>query len=127
VIQIIFGSLKTNSVKTKNYEPSSVPYERVISNQELNSLEASDNSGERIQTGTGTILVFQQKADTAAEFEESNLVEGNPEQVTLVKDSFNSGELGKFGPGSKAPGKAKSNPLSAKGWKYYQRVYSKSS
>jgi len=35
--------------------------------------------------------------------------------VTLVNDRSTSGELGKFGPGSKARGRAKGNPPSAKG------------
>ena len=50
-----FISLKSSS------HNNSVVHERVIENK-LNSLEDSHNSGEIIQTGTVTILAFQQKA-----------------------------------------------------------------
>lgn len=50
-------------------------HEKVISNKEFNSLEASHNSGEIIQTESGIIFAFQQKANKTAEFEEITLVD----------------------------------------------------
>ena len=54
---LLFGNFNPNDLKT-NQTPLS--YEKVISNQEFNSLDGSHNSGKIIQTGNGTILEFQQ-------------------------------------------------------------------
>ena len=63
-------------------------HERVISsisNQELNTLEDSHNSGITIQTGNGTILRFQQKAHDSSFNEQFHLLEEDNSQVILVK------------------------------------------
>ena len=67
-----FASLDSSNQKQNN----SVVHERVIKN-EFNSLEDSNTSGRIIETGTGTILTFQQKAH------DSSL---NMDEVILVKD-----------------------------------------
>ena len=48
-----------------------------------------------------------QKTNSLSEFEELDLLEYDPGQVTLVNDSHTPGELGKFGSRSKAQGRAK--------------------
>ena len=48
-----------------------------------------------------------QKTNSLTKFEELDLLEYDPGQVTLVNDSHTPGELGKFGPGSKSKGRAR--------------------
>ena len=89
-------------------------HERVISNQELNSLEASHNSGEIIQTGTGTILAFQQESYDASSNEEFNLLDQNDRQVILVKSESNPSPLptrGSTPSNFPTPGRKPSRPV----------------
>jgi len=86
---LVFGSSRLISLRfsSQNQDNQSV-YERIIGN-EFNSLEDSHNSGEIIQTGTGTILAFQQKAHDSSSNEvlsEHNLLSNDTEEVILVKD-----------------------------------------
>jgi len=89
--------MESSSQKHNN----SVVHERVIStfasqngasfgtSNELTNLEDSHNSGEIIQTGTGTILVFQQKTHHSSSNEvlsERNLLSNDTEEGILVKD-----------------------------------------
>jgi len=66
---------------------------------ELNSLEDSRNSGEIIQTGTGTILSFQQKIKTTHDsglnefLLEINTLNIDSQEIILVKDTGNSGSF----------------------------------
>ena len=77
---LLFGNLKQNDVKTQKYlNPIPVTQEKVISNQEFNSLDGSQNSGKIIQTGNGTILEFQQEI--------SETSSTDMDEVILVKDN----------------------------------------
>ena len=63
-------------LKNQNYEPVKLlPHERVISNQELNSLQASQNLGKIIQTRTSIITTFQQEAYDISLNEKFNLLD----------------------------------------------------
>ena len=76
---LLFGNLKTNDLKTQNYSNATpLTQEKVISNQEFNSLDGSHNSSKIIRTGNGTILEFQQ------EVSETNSTD--MDEVILVKD-----------------------------------------
>lgn len=76
---LLFGNLKPNDVKTQKYlNAIPVTQEKVISNQEFNSLDGSHNSGKIIQTGNGTILEFQQEI--------SETSSTDMDEVILVKD-----------------------------------------
>jgi hypothetical protein len=60
LFDVLFGNLVTNDLKTQRYSnatPST--QEKVISAQELNSLDDSRNSGQTVRTGNGTILELQ--------------------------------------------------------------------
>jgi len=74
-VELLFGNLETNDLKTN---PTPLSHEKVISNQELNSLDDSQNRGKIIQTGNGTILEFQQEI---SETSSTDMDEG-----ILVKD-----------------------------------------
>lgn len=57
---VLAGNLPTNDFKTQKYSNGApLTQERVISNQEFNSLDGFHNSGKSIRTGDGTILEFQ--------------------------------------------------------------------
>ena len=76
---LLFGNLKPNDLKTQNYSNATpLTQEKVISNQEFNSLDGSHNSRKIIRTGSGTILEFQQ------EVSETNSTD--MDEVILVKD-----------------------------------------
>lgn len=61
---LLFVNWKPNDLKTS---PTPLSHEKVISNQELNSLDGFQNSGKIIQTGNGTILEFEQEVyDTSS-------------------------------------------------------------
>lgn len=65
---LLFGNLTTNELKIQKYL-NAIPLtqEKVISNQEFNSLDGSHNSGKIIRTGNSTILEFQQEvSDTSS-------------------------------------------------------------
>ena len=82
IVNLIFGGLKTGSAKIQNHKAvTALDYERVISNQELTSLDDSRNSGQIVRTGNGTILEFQQERVQISEY---NLNE--PDEIILVKD-----------------------------------------
>lgn len=73
------GNLKTNDLKTQNYSNATpLTQEKVISNQEFNSLDGSHNSSKIIRTGNGTILEFQQEV--------SKTNSTDMDEVILVKD-----------------------------------------
>jgi len=55
VENLLFRNLKPNDFKIN---PNPVSHEKVISNQEFNSLDGSHNSGKIIRTGNATILKF---------------------------------------------------------------------
>ena len=76
--KLLFGNLETNDLKTN---PTPLSYEKVIPNQELNSLDGSHNSGKIIRTGNGTILEFQQEQ---VQITDQNINE--PDDIILVKD-----------------------------------------
>jgi len=76
--KLLFGNLETNDLKTN---PTPLSHEKVISNQELNSLDGSHNSGKIIRTGNGTILESQQEQ---VQITEQNINE--PDDIILVKD-----------------------------------------
>ena len=78
-VNLLFGNLKPNDVKTQKYlNATPVTQEKVISNQEFNSLDGSHNSAKIIQTGNGTILEFQQEVyDTSSNY---------MDEIILVKD-----------------------------------------
>jgi len=72
---LLFGNFKSNDLKTN---PTPLSHEKVISNQELNSLDGCQNSGKIIQTGNGTILELQQEvSDTSS---------NDMDEIILVKD-----------------------------------------
>ena len=72
---MLFGNLKPNDLKTN---PTPLSHEKVISNQELNSLDGFQNSGKIIQTGNGTSLEFEQEvSDTSS---------NDMDEIILVKD-----------------------------------------
>ena len=76
---LLFGNLKPNELKTQNYSNSTqLTSEKVISNQELNSLDDSHHSSKIIQTGSGNILEFQQEV--------SQTNSTSMDEVILVKD-----------------------------------------
>ena len=79
-----FASLDSSNQKQNN----SVVDETVIKN-ELNNLEDSNTSGRIIETGTGTILAFQQEAYYANSNQEFNLLDQDDQQVILVKSDGN--------------------------------------
>ena len=61
---LFFGNLKPNDLKTN---PTPLSHEKVISNQEFNSLDGCQNSGKIIQTGNATSLKFEQEvSDTSS-------------------------------------------------------------
>ena len=67
---IICSDLKTNTTP--------LSHEKVISNQELNSLDGCQNSGKIIQTGNGTSFEFEQEvSDTSS---------NDMDEIILVKD-----------------------------------------
>nr|UZC30149.1 hypothetical protein [Entomoneis sp.]UZC30228.1 hypothetical protein [Entomoneis sp.] len=76
--KLLFGNLETNDLKTN---PIPLSHQKVISNQELNSLDGSHNSGKIIRTGNGTILESQQEQ---VQITEQNINE--PDDIILVKD-----------------------------------------
>ena len=74
-VNLIFGNLKPNYLKTN---PTPLSHEKVISNQELNSLDGCQNSGKIIRTGNGTSLEFEQEvSDTGS---------NDMDEIILVKD-----------------------------------------
>lgn len=84
---LLFGNLKTNHLKPQNYSNPTLTHEKVISAQELNSLDDSRNSGQIVRTGNGTILEFQQEVSNASSnkiLSEHNLHE--PNDIILVKN-----------------------------------------
>jgi hypothetical protein len=86
---LLFGNLKTDYLKTQNYSNATpLAHEKVISDQEFNSLDDSHNSGKIIvRTGNGRILEFQQEVSDASSnkiLSEHNLNE--PDEVILIKD-----------------------------------------
>lgn len=87
---ILSGLIPISAEGTETYgsnSSSSIQIEKVISNQECNSVNIGYN----------------------CDSEELELLQYDREKVTLIKDVTNSGELGKFGPGSKARGRARSS------------------
>ena len=86
----LLRSSKFTSLESSSYKPNnSVVHERVIEN-ELNSLDDSHNSVRIIETGTGTILSFQQKDHNSSLNEilsEHNLCSNDTDEVILVKDN----------------------------------------
>jgi len=90
---LLWGS-KLASPESLN-QKDQVTHER----HELNSLEDSRNSGEIIQTGTGTILSFQQKIKTTHDsglnefLLEINTLNIDSQEIILVKDTGNSGSF----------------------------------
>lgn len=83
---LIFGNLKSDFREILNYSNATpLAPERVISNQELSTLEDYHNSARIIRTGTGTILVFQQEAYDASSNEEFHLLDQDDKQVILAK------------------------------------------
>jgi len=89
VATLLFGAFRSRHVKDQyQYYPISekLAHKKVISDQELNSLDDFHNSGQMIQTGNGTILRFQQEVSDASSNKilfEHNLNE--PNEVILVK------------------------------------------
>lgn len=72
---LLFGNLKPNDLKTN---PTPLSHEKVISNQELNSLDGCQNSGKIIRTRNGTSLEFEQEvSDTSS---------NDMDEIILVKD-----------------------------------------
>ena len=86
---LIFGNLKTNNLKKQNYSNATpLTEEKVILNQEFNSLDGSHNSDKIIGTGNSTILESQQQVSDASLNE--ILFEQNPnkpDEVILVEDN----------------------------------------
>ena len=78
-VNLLFGNLTTNDLKTQKYSNGTpLTQEKVISNQEFNSLDGSHNLGKIIRTGNGTILEFQQEvSDTSS---------NDMDEIILVKD-----------------------------------------
>ena len=74
-VELLFGNLETNDLKTN---PTPLSHEKVIPNQELNSLDDSQNSGKIIRTGNDTILEFQRKIfeTSSNDIDENNLNKG---------------------------------------------------
>lgn len=84
---LLFGNLRTDYGKPQNYSNPTLTHEKVISAQELNSLDDSRNSGQIVRTGNGTILEFQEEVSNASSnkiLSEHNLHE--PDDIILVKD-----------------------------------------
>lgn len=84
---LLFGNLRTDYGKPQNYSNPTLTHEKVISAQELNSLDDSPNSGQIVRTGNGTILEFQEEVSNASSnkiLSEHNLHE--PDDIILVKD-----------------------------------------
>jgi len=83
--KLLFGNLETNDLKTQKYSNATpLTHQKVISDQEFNSLNGSRNSGKLIWTGNGIILEFQQKVSN----ESSNKILNNlnePNDIILVK------------------------------------------
>jgi hypothetical protein len=71
---LLFGNLKSNDLKT-NTTPLS--HEKVISNQELKSLDGCQNSGKIIQTGKQVFEFKQEVSDTSS---------NDMDEIILVKD-----------------------------------------
>ena len=63
--------------------------EKVISNQELNSLEDFTNSGITVQTGNGIIFASKQKSYDSSFNEEFHLLDQDDQQVILAKAEGN--------------------------------------
>ena len=59
-------------------------HEKVISNQELNTLEDSHNSGITVQTGNGIIFASKQKAHDSSFNEEFYLLDQDDQLLILV-------------------------------------------
>ena len=72
---LLFGNLKPNYLKT-NQTPLS--HQKVISNQEFNSLDGSHNSSKIIRTGNFISLEFEQEV--------SDTSPNDIDQIILVKD-----------------------------------------
>ncbi len=84
---VLAGNLRTDYGKPQNYSNPTLTHEKVISDQELNSLDNFRNSGQIVRTGNGTILEFQQEVSNASSnkiLSEHNLHE--PDDIILVKD-----------------------------------------
>ena len=76
IVIIVNSSLFMNDPDKIDQSYSDRPFHNRISNQELNTLEDYPNSGRSIETGTGTILTFQEDVN------DSNL---KMDEVILVK------------------------------------------
>jgi len=82
---LLFGRLKTDSDKIQTHKPvTPLAHEKVISNQELNTLEDSHNSDITVQTGNGIIFALKQKADDSSFNEEFYLLDQDDQLLILA-------------------------------------------
>lgn len=84
---LLCGNLRTDYGKPQNYSNPTLTHEKVISAQELSSLDDSRNSGQIVRTGNGTILEFQEEVSNASSnkiLSKHNLHE--LDDIILVKD-----------------------------------------
>jgi len=138
VIKIFFS--RGDYEKTKNGKPTVAIPEKATFTKELNSPDSLANSNRivKIKTGSGKLLAFRKKDANIANnssivpdsIEKLNsncnkleALKGNPEQSILVKKVPNSGELSKFGPGSKGRAKANSPTFPSKGVNGFTDAY----